>query len=113
MNIEDLDNLKHMLGVSEYTPKRQWGYRNYFACGKTDELSMERLVEAKYAERGHAYGDSFYYHATPLGAKLLKIPKKRIQELFRIRARVKEVFAEVPSAQDQRAGLPGSDASPC
>lgn len=70
MNIEraDLDNLRHMLGVSERSPR---GYRNYFVAGGADVASMERLREAGLVVKNEHYrlsGDDPCYHATLEGA---------------------------------------------
>ena len=39
LTVEDLDNLRHMLGVTELSPR---GYRNYYVAGGEDVTSMER-----------------------------------------------------------------------
>lgn len=65
---DDLDNLRHMLGVSERSPR---GYRNYFVAGGDDVLSMERLCAAGFAVRNERYALSSdkCYHATDEGAR--------------------------------------------
>jgi hypothetical protein len=68
---EDLDRLRHMLGADprRYTQK-QWGFRNYYACGGGEpEQSMRRLEAAGFVQQGCAYKDSFYFHATEDGCK--------------------------------------------
>lgn len=64
---DDLDNLRHMLGVSEQHPR---GYRNYFVAGGSDVLSMERLKEAGFVVLGgNSLSSDPCYHATPEGAR--------------------------------------------
>lgn len=68
---DDLDNLRHMLGVSPRTPR---GYRNHFVAGGTDVDSMERLREAGFVTKNetthHALtGGMPCYHATTEGAR--------------------------------------------
>ena len=74
---DDLDNLRHMLGVSERHPR---GYRNYFVAGSDNVASMERLVAAGFAGRVATYRLSAdpCYHATQEGARavgLRSLPK--------------------------------------
>lgn len=65
---DDLDNLRHMLGVSERTPR---GYRNYFVAGADSVPSMERLRGAGFVTKNDCYKLSAdpCYHATAEGAK--------------------------------------------
>lgn len=68
ITVDDLDNLRHMLGVSESNPR---GYRNYFVAGGDDVLSMERLRAAGFVTLNDRYRLSAEpcYHATPEGAR--------------------------------------------
>jgi len=68
ITVEDLDNLRHMLGVTERHPR---GYRNYFVAGTTDVPSMQRLVAAGFAVKNDGYKLSSdpCYHATLDGAR--------------------------------------------
>lgn len=74
---DDLDNLRHMLGVSEKTPR---GYRNYFVAGADNVASMERLKAAGFVVKNERYTGSAdpCYHATTEGARavgLKSLPK--------------------------------------
>jgi hypothetical protein len=68
ITVYDLDNLRHMLGVSQKHPK---GYRNYFVAGGDDVRSMERLREAGFVVLNENYRLSSLpcYHATLEGAR--------------------------------------------
>jgi hypothetical protein len=68
LNADDLDNLRHMLGVSDRCRR---GYRNYFVAGADDVPSMERLVAAGFVVKNHAYrlSSDACYHATTEGAR--------------------------------------------
>lgn len=68
ITVADLDNLRHMLGVSE---KHRRGYRNYFVAGGADVASMERLCAAGFAIKNVGYQASRdpCYHATIDGAR--------------------------------------------
>ena len=70
---DDLDNLRHMLGVSE---QHRRGYRNYFIAGGDDVASMERLREAGFAVKNERYAASKdpCYHATIDGARAVGLP---------------------------------------
>jgi hypothetical protein len=65
---DDLDNLRHMLGVSE---RCRSGYRNYFVAGVSDVPSMERLRAAGFVMKNERYAASAdpCYHATDEGAR--------------------------------------------
>lgn len=65
---DDLDNLRHMLGVGERTPR---GYRNYFVAGGDDVASMERLRAVGFVVKNERYALSAEpcYHATTEGAR--------------------------------------------
>lgn len=66
----DLDNLRHMLGVEERTPR---GYRNYFVAGGSDVSSMERLRASGLVVKNERYqlSEAPCYHATLAGAKVI------------------------------------------
>lgn len=68
--VEDMDNLRHMLGVSQRTPR---GYRNYFVAGGKDVASMERLRTRGLVVKNEGYRQSAdpCYHATIDGARVL------------------------------------------
>jgi hypothetical protein len=49
--LQDLENLRHMLGVRNDVPRKRWCYRNYFNSnpGCDHYASMQRLVAAGLA----------------------------------------------------------------
>jgi hypothetical protein len=65
---DDLDNLRHMLGVEKRTPR---GYRNYFVAGGKDVESMERLRAHGFVVKNERYAlsEAPCYHATLEGAR--------------------------------------------
>ncbi len=76
IDVQDMDNLRHMLGVSEQHPR---GYRNYFVAGAADVPSMERLralglVIQSTAYR-HSVADDSCYHATEKGARFIGLQR--------------------------------------
>jgi hypothetical protein len=72
--VEDMDNLRHMLGVSEEHPR---GYRNYFVAGEGDVPSMERLRAHGLVVRNERYrlSDDACYHATETGARFVGLER--------------------------------------
>jgi hypothetical protein len=68
LELADLDNLRHMLGITSKTPR---GYRNYFVAGGKDTESMERLRLAGLVVQNQHYKLSSgpCYHATTEGAR--------------------------------------------
>lgn len=80
ITVDDLDNLRHMLGVTPKTPR---GYRNYFVAGGADVASMERLRELGFVVKNvHVHpdlvGGAPCYHATEDGARAVGL--KRLPE---------------------------------
>ena len=74
IELEDVDRLRHMLGVSERTPR---GYRNYFAAGSNDQPSMARLEAAGLVVRNRNWDLTTWpvYHATLDGARLVGLQR--------------------------------------
>lgn len=70
LSVDDMDNLRHMLGVSERCPR---GYRNYFVAGGEDVASMDRLLARGLVIKNERYSLSAdpCYHATLVGAKFI------------------------------------------
>jgi hypothetical protein len=64
---DDMNNLRHMLGIAVHIQKKKWGYRNRFAPAGANIQSMERLEMAGFVHKGNPYGDSYYFHATAEG----------------------------------------------
>lgn len=80
---DDLEKLRHMLGVGPRHPRRAWGFRNHYAPGASDVPAMERLVAAGLAERGAPYREAHFYHATASGcqrAGLSKAATRRVMD---------------------------------
>lgn len=83
LTAKDIDNLRHMLGVHQQKPARQWGLRNYFACGGGEnEKSMRRLEAAGFVRQGRPYENSFYFHATEEGCKAVGMNAAQIKRAF-------------------------------
>jgi hypothetical protein len=67
ITVGDLDNLRHMVGAASRTP----GFRNHFAPGGKDVDSMLRLEAAGLVIRGRRYEETFFFHATEAGCKVI------------------------------------------
>jgi hypothetical protein len=81
LNEQDLNNLKHMLGATSHTLKKNWGYRNRFMAGGNDLASMERLQKQGLVRRINKNTSIFpdpAYVATEEGCKHLRFNKKQI-----------------------------------
>lgn len=74
LHVNDMDNLRHMLGVSDRHPR---GYRNYFVAGDSDVASMERLREAGLVVKNERYkmSEDSCYHATQNGARFIGLER--------------------------------------
>lgn len=76
--LEDVENLRHMLGATYPNKQREWGYRNYY-CANLGDKSMERLEQAGLVIKGRVSGDQAYYHATELGCKTAGLDARQIR----------------------------------
>jgi predicted mannosyl-3-phosphoglycerate phosphatase (HAD superfamily) len=76
--VDDMNNLRHMLGVGSHIPKRDWGYRNYFNAGPGhhDMPSLERLVAAGLVEQFRTE----YFRATDAGMRAIGLTAKQIEK---------------------------------
>lgn len=79
ISAEDRGNLRHMLGIASNVPKKQWGYRNYYASSVSDMPSMTRLEAAGLVRRGRPYEDAYYFHATEAGCLAVGLSAKQCQ----------------------------------
>jgi hypothetical protein len=79
---EDMKKLRHMLGATEHRPKKNWGFRNYYAAGTDSVPGLERLVAAGYCVRGAPYMDAHYYHATREGCAAAGLSKAATKRAF-------------------------------
>lgn len=75
--VYDMDCLRHMLGIRQSTPKKDWGFRNYFNSSPQgyDFDSMKRL-EANGLVRP---GRRDYWHATEAGCRAVGLNEKQIK----------------------------------
>lgn len=78
---EQLDNLRHMLGIGSHLKKRFWGYRNYFcACpGTQDYRELEEMERLGLVIRGRSQTESVYFHCTEAGCKAAGLPAATIR----------------------------------
>jgi hypothetical protein len=74
LSVDDMDNLRHMLGVSERHPR---GYRNYFVAGEDSVPSMERLRAHGLVIKNERYAlsEDSCYHATEQGARFIGLSR--------------------------------------
>lgn len=80
--VEDMDNLRHMLGARSTDSKRDWGYRNYY-CANVGDESMARLAEQGLVIRGNASPEQAYWHATEAGCKAIGLTDRQIKKAFK------------------------------
>lgn len=77
--LQDLEKLRHMLGVDAHRPRRQWAYRNYFNAAGSDVASMERLVALGFAQQ---YRPD-YWRATEAGCKAVGLTEKETRKALK------------------------------
>lgn len=73
--VYDMGCLRHMLGIRESTPKKDYGFRNYFNSSEVgpDYEAMLRLESQGLVTRGRR----FYWHATEAGCKAVGLNDKQ------------------------------------
>ena len=78
LTMDQADKLRHALGVSEGVPSHGLVYRNYY-CAEDGDEDMQALVAAGLMVVGHTIngGRDRYYHATPLGMRLVGVKGER------------------------------------
>lgn len=76
--VEDMNNLRHMLGMGSHIPQKDWGSRNYFNAGEghSDMPSLLRLIAAGLVVRGQPD----YFHATRAGCEAVALPASKIKK---------------------------------
>lgn len=74
LTVDDLDSLRHMLGVEQRTPR---GYRNYYVAGAGDLQSMERLRAHGFVVKNDHYrmSEDACYHTTLEGARAVGLER--------------------------------------
>lgn len=77
--VEDMNNLRHMLGIGSHIPKKDWGFRNYFNAGEghSDMPSLLRLIAAGLVIRSSRPD---YFHATRAGCEAVALPASKIKK---------------------------------
>lgn len=83
ITVEDLDHLRHMLGINQSYSPSNWGFRNYFAAGPGEQVeSMERLVALGWVRKGGQRDDLVYYYATKEGCRAAGLTTQQIKAVF-------------------------------
>lgn len=80
-----IDDMRHMLGMTGSARKGQWGYRNHYAAshGSTEVLaSMAQLVAMGLVEDGASTLTMQYFHCTHEGCKVAGLSKAGIKRVF-------------------------------
>lgn len=68
---DDIENIRHMVGMGHYIPRGRWGFRNYFAAGGSQIAEMARLENNGLVERGGTRDSSTYFRATSEGCRVI------------------------------------------
>ena len=75
--VQDMNNLRHMLGATERYKPTQWGFRNRFITseGHDDLPSMERLHKQGLV----AKGGNHYWFATEAGMRAIGFTDRQVK----------------------------------
>lgn len=78
--VEGMEILRHMLGVGNHIPKRDWYSRNYFnsSDGGPDNDVLSWLESQGLVIRGRPQ----YWHVTKTGAKAIGMSERDIAKHF-------------------------------
>jgi hypothetical protein len=72
--VQEMEILRHMLGVGSHIPKRFWGSRNYFNADEGHaDMPILRRLEAKGLITAGRVG---YWHATQAGCAAIAVKVK-------------------------------------
>jgi hypothetical protein len=75
--------LRHMLGAETGRyPKRSWGFRNHYACGRENDGDLEELlsmVDAGLLTKGREAYKLVFFHATEAGCRAVGLKGKQIR----------------------------------
>lgn len=79
---DDLDNLRHALGINERTKRSSYGYRNHFNT-TADDPSFTRLVAAGFARLAGTIngGRDAVFCATREGCRAVGMTAKEIDRM--------------------------------
>ena len=79
---DDMDDIRHALGIDNRRPRKQWGFRNYY-CGHTP--GMERLVAVGFMRLARAgselTGGDPVYAATREGCRAVGMTDAEIDRM--------------------------------
>lgn len=73
--IDDMDDLRHAVGMATNVAPRNWGFRNHYNAD-ADHPGMLRLERLGFIVRGRWNGDSVFFHVTEAGCRAIGLPVK-------------------------------------
>ena len=82
VSFNDLEMLRHALGIDLNTSTKKWGYRNYYCAADTDCPAWDRLCAQGLAvkiKRCPELGIESMYHATVDGAWFAGLSMKKAE----------------------------------
>lgn len=82
---EQIDDMRHMLGMTGSVRRGQWGYRNHYAAGINNAkvlASMRQLVGLGLVQEGHTTINMTYFYCTAEGCKVAGLSKAGIKRVF-------------------------------
>ena len=84
---EDMNRLRHALGVQNGISAEQWGYRNFYCSPKTgpEKDSMMRLHEAELVMLYREMPNFTYFEATRAGAERVGLNDEQTERAFKRR----------------------------
>lgn len=71
--IEDMDDLRHAVGMVSNARPSKWGYRNYYNAS-LDHAGMLRMEALGFVTRGRSAGESVNFYVTEAGCKAIGLP---------------------------------------
>lgn len=77
--LEQMEILRHMLGMATNVPMKQWGWRNYFNSGPGPDLETLRALETQKLVEQYRPN---YWRATELGMSVAGLPLKARMKLL-------------------------------
>jgi len=80
MTQTDFKRLVHMVGG--LAPKKDWGYRNFYAARKdgSEVAEFRQLVSEGLVTEGRESGNIIFFHATEAGCRVVGLTDEQIKK---------------------------------
>lgn len=82
--LEQMEILRHMLGMQSHRPLKEWGWRNYYNSAEAD-LEHLRVLESMGLVQQYR---PHYWRATENGMRVAGLPQRAIMKLLSTKSEI-------------------------